>query len=117
MKIALERKPLVNRVGVEIAKAQITHALPFYQRQPGAYIHRVRSGFLHKGYGGRPHISLQFWCGNGGFLAHDRPNARLMADTPPQEVHCAVCEGKATGAGLNGAPVICGRPVKFSPRI
>lgn len=114
-KIALERKPLVNRYGAVLADGSITHALPFYQRKPGSYIHRVRSGFLHKGCFSN-HISLSFWCGTSGFISKKHPQARLMADTPPQEVHCAVCEGKAVGAGLNGAPVICGRPVRYSPR-
>lgn len=62
------------------------------------------------------HTSLDFWCGNSGFLSADKPNARLLAESGQDDVHCAICEGKATGAGLNGAPVICGRVVKYAPR-
>lgn len=99
----------------------LTMALPFWRSYSGTLIHRVRSGLLHETCYGH-HISLRFWCGMGGFLSGDRPNrhrhgGELFANSPERSVHCAVCEGKATGAGMNGARVICGRAVLFQPRI
>lgn len=90
-------------------------ALPFFRTKRGRYIHRVRSGSLHRIHA-RPHLSFTFWCGNCG-TTDGTDGGQLFAEPPERAVHCAVCEGKATGAGLNGAREICGRTVLYSPII
>jgi hypothetical protein len=97
-------------------------ALPFYRSFSGTLFHRVRSGRLHK-CGDDHHISIHFWCGNGGFLNSRQTKSRrfgggeLFAETPEKAMHCALCEGKAIGAGCDGTRMINGRHVLFSPRV
>lgn len=110
-----EREPRYRSAG------QLVMALPFYRGFHGSYFHRVRSGRLHR-LGDSHHISIKFWCGNVGFLDGRRARGKsgggeLFAATPDNAIHCAICEGKAIGAGLNGARLINGRHVLFSPRI
>jgi hypothetical protein len=94
-------------------------SLPFWQAKPGCYVHRVRSGIVHQLGRRDPHTSLKMWCGQSGFLTHQSlgREGNLLADIPAGEVCCATCEGRAVGAGLLGAPVIAGHPVKYSPRV
>lgn len=100
----------------------LTQSLPFYRKNLGL-VHRVRDGRVYqKDDDTYSHTSIGFWCGNTGFLGLDthRKNGgygALFAEPPEHAVHCATCEGRATGAGLNGARVICGRTVLYSPRI
>lgn len=99
-----------------VRSVPIKMALPFYKSKAGQYIHRVRSGHTHvwKDWPDRPgHISLTFWCGMSGFL----DKGELFAEPPDRAVFCATCEGKAIGAGMDGARVICGRTVLFQPRL
>ncbi len=93
----------------------LTKSLPFWRAAPGRYVHRVRSGIVHKLGERDPHTSLKLWCTMTGFVS-SRRDGELLADVPTGSVCCAICEGKAVGAGLLGAPIIAGRPVKFSPR-
>jgi hypothetical protein len=90
----------------------ITSSLPFFQNRNG-YIHRVRYGDIYYYRGEIKHWCFGFWCGGTGFLDGHKKN-RLMehADAPI----CAICEGKAIGAGLVDASTINGRPVIFQPR-
>lgn len=115
------KQPLIREHLRAPVAGRLTMALPFYRGYSGRLIHRVRSGLLHK-LGEEHHISLHFWCGNGGFIDSRRQRGRtgggeLFAEPPENAIHCASCEGKATGAGLNGARVIYGRQVLFQPRI
>lgn len=120
MKVALLReriRPHCKPAGV------LTMALPFYRSFSGQLFHRVRSGTLHKPCADTSHhISVKFWCGNGGFIDSRRERGRtgggeLFGETPENAIHCAVCEGKAVGAGCDGTRVINGRHVLFSPRL
>ena len=90
----------------------ITHALPFYKSNNAntKYFHRVRSVNNHW----LGHSSVRFWCGNNGFLSSGR--GKLFSKIPDEGVLCAVCEGKAIGAGQDGARIINGRKVMYSPR-
>ena len=117
MKIALlpkhrDRKPWAFNDKINVLP--MTASLPFWQSRErhGAYVHRVRSGVLHL-YDGKPsHAAFGLWCGMSGLSS----NGSILAAPGPHEVMCATCEGRAIGAGLVGAPIIAGRPVKFSPR-
>lgn len=93
----------------------IKRSLPFWQKEPGRYVHRARSGRVYQLGERQPHTAFQMWCGMCGFISHNK-DGRLLAAPPPGEVCCAICEGKATGAGLNGTPIIAGLPVRYSPR-
>lgn len=103
----------------------VTMALPFYRSYSGQLMHRVRSGLVHNlgdGEDRTNHISIHFWCGNTGFLDGRHKKGRrgggeLFSETPERTVHCAVCEGKAIGAGMDGARQINGRPVLFNARM
>lgn len=103
----------------------LTMALPFYRSYSGQLMHRVRSGLVHnlgEGENRTNHISIHFWCGNCGFLdgrhrKGRRGGGELFAETPENAVHCAVCEGKAIGAGMDGARQINGRAVLFNARL
>jgi len=102
----------------------LTQCLPFAQSKPGRYVHRVRSATIHHLRTGEySHTSFTAWC--GGIVFNDeqtkagwRPShkGKLFAEPPVNEIVCATCEGRAIGSGQAGAPVICGRPVKYSPR-
>jgi hypothetical protein len=108
-KIELER----YRDAKELGYTSISHSLPFFKsKQGGKYYHRVRSAGFHK-LGNRPHISISFWCGNSGFIGE---KGALYKEVPEDGVLCAVCEGKAVGAGLDGVRIINGRKVMYSPR-
>lgn len=99
-----------NEIGV------VSRSLPFFRAAPGRYVHRVRMGTVHKLGNRQPHTAFKMWCGWTGFIS-TRKDGELLADVPAGAVCCAICEGKAVGAGLLGAPIIAGRPVRFSPRI
>jgi hypothetical protein len=60
------------------------------------------------------HTSIGFWCGSSGFFGEG--HGKLYDEIPKGEVLCATCEGKAIGAGEDGARVINGRDVMYSPR-
>jgi hypothetical protein len=91
-------------------------ALPFFRTYRGQLIHRVRSGRIYLYDGEYSHTSVSFWCGNTGSQSPKKPG-EFFAEAPERAVHCAICEGKAVGAGMCGARVICGRTVLFQPRI
>jgi len=93
----------------------ITHSLPFYKSdQSGKYFHRVRSANNHALFKKYSHTSVRFWCGNSGFISNGK--GRLYQKIPDGGVLCAVCEGKAIGAGEDGSRLINGRSVMYSPR-
>lgn len=105
--------------GLNVQGHGTTHvamALPFYRSNFGQYVHRVRSGLNHWRDGDIHHISLSMWCGSHGFIGGDSPKGTLFANAPDGALFCAICEGKAIGAGMDGAAIINGREVKFSPR-
>ena len=91
---------------------KVSYALPFYKSNRGEYMHRVRSSIAHWRDGKLLHISLHFWCDGDGFLH----KGQMFANPPDDSIYCAACEGKAIGAGEDGARIINGRNVKFSPR-
>lgn len=123
MKTTLERpnpRELACRNRGGIHSTSITMCLPFYRKGMGGLIHRIRKAENHflKETGEYLHSSFKFWCGNTGFTDSKRhKGATLLSDVPDEGIYCAVCEGKATGAGLNGVRVIGGRKVLFQPRI
>lgn len=93
----------------------VMRSLPFFKSRNSnsKYFHRVRSAENHWWDGKLSHTSVAFWCGGGGFLGE---SGRLHGEITEGGVLCAVCEGKAIGAGLDGARVINGRAVMFKPR-
>lgn len=125
MKIALQRSKAFARYTPPpgCGHTAISFALPYYRSPYGQYIHRVRSGFIHRRDGLISHLSFSFWCGTTGFIEGD-PKIRigtkrygdLFASIPEGGILCATCEGRAIGAGMDGSPEINGRAVIFSPR-
>lgn len=97
----------------------ITRSLPFYKTKQGTYVHRVRAGtvYYHPHLKGMPlgesHTAFRLWCGMAGHLGG---KGTLFAEPAADAIFCATCEGRAIGSGQLGAPVICGRPVCYSPR-
>lgn len=117
-KVALIRKPR-DYYARDSRTVPLTQALPFFRSKHGRYIHRVRSGSLHRIHA-QPHMSFDFWCGNCGTMGTDfskRGGGELFAVPPENAVFCATCEGRAIGAGMDGARVIGGRTVLYSPRV
>lgn len=115
--IDLQRpRKLRGERGGSIPLGIIKKALPFFRSRPGCYVHRVRCGRVYKLGARMPHTAFQMWCGTTGFIS-ERKDGELLADVPAGAVCCATCEGRAVGAGLLGAPIIAGHPVKYSPRI
>jgi len=94
----------------------IKMCFPFYISRWGKYIHRVRSATHYTIHGKHSHTSISFWCGNLGSIGGERVRGTLLYETNENDVHCAICEGKAIGAGQDGARTINGRNVMFSPR-
>lgn len=113
MKIKLEKSRPYPWLAPEVGVSSITYSLPFYKSRKGKYIHRVRSADVHWWNGEVQHVSIHFWCGSYGFL---NGKGMLIDSAPINEPVCATCEGRAIGAGTDGAPIINGRLVKFSPR-
>lgn len=102
---------------------RVTKCLPFYRRGPLRLVHRVREAWLFYRQEKFSHMAVQFWCGNVGYMGgkpkrggrgDDRPS--LFAVAPEHAMFCATCEGRAVGAGMDGARKINGRPVLFQPR-
>lgn len=88
-------------------------ALPYWRSRQGTYFHRVRSGQAHYYNGKYSHTSFSMWCGMGGSLGK---KGFLASEVPDDGILCATCEGKAIGAGMDGARIINGRNVMLSPR-
>ena len=113
----------MNKVKLEVNKRDhgdnkslpvVTMALPFFKsNQPNTkYFHRVRSVTNHKLKGSRMHTGVSLWCGQSGFISNGRGKLYKEADG----VRCTVCEGKAIGSGVDGARIINGKKVNYSPR-
>jgi len=113
MKIKLEIKKEVGFQG-GIFSRPIRYALPFYKSSAGKYVHRIRSSqsYYLKRTGERSHISVTFWCGNIGSLGKGKMYSKIDTNM----ILCAHCEGKAIGAGMDGAREINGRAVMYEPR-
>lgn len=90
----------------------ITGGLPFYRKARGEYVHRIRSGEHYYFSGGYFTSCLRFWCGG-----ETRSEEGLLADPGEKAIFCATCDGRARGAGQLETRMICGRFVKFSPRL
>ena len=99
----------------------VTFAYPYFRSGFGTYIHRVRTATTHvdKAKGQNSHVSLTAWCGCIGFLHPTAKGKSAMqwSELPSDGIACATCEGRAIGAGMDGAREINGREVIFSPRI
>ena len=94
----------------------INSSLPFFiSRQANSkYYHRVRSAAAHWKDGKLSHISISFWCGNGGFLGR---KGKLLGEVPIDGLLCATCHGRAIGSGVDGDRVINGQKVMYKPTI
>ena len=90
----------------------VKYALPYYKSRRGDYFHRVRSATNYWREGDLSHTSVSFWCGNSGFVGK---KGQLYPEVPADGVLCATCEGRAIGAGLDGARTINGKKVMYSP--
>lgn len=126
------RAPRFHRRGV----SNLTMCLPFYRSTMGHYVHRVRYGYYFKeppdGLLPTRYV-LEMWCGQHGHVhLTDQSEARiklgfrprrvqsqgtLFGEAPERAIFCATCEGRAIGAGMDGARTLCGRTVMFSPRV
>ena len=95
------------------AVKHISHALPFFLSHRGKYFHRIRSSNSHCGRGNLSHMSVTFWCGDGGSVGE---NGRIDSEVPSDGVLGANCAGKVVGAGLDGDRIINGRRGRYSPR-
>lgn len=90
----------------------ITAAAPYYKSYRGQYVHRVYSGKNYFRYGKYTHTAVNFFCGMTGFVG----SKGLLFDILHEDhVLCATCEGRAIGAGMDGARTINGKNVKYSP--
>lgn len=117
VKLISERKPnLYGRPFGGNGEKVISHSLPFYKSDRGEYYHRVRAANSHWRNNSKKlsHISISFWCGNSGSISG---HGKLYAEIPVDGVLCATCEGRAIGAGQDGAQIINGRNVMYSPRL
>ena len=95
MKIELEKRKIPEWHGPGNATTHITASLPFLQTavrgSQGGWVHRVRSGHAHWRDGTITHISMDFWCGNVGFLGK---KGTLLAEPPNGAVQCQRCIDK-----------------------
>jgi hypothetical protein len=105
-----------------------TAGLPFYRSDSGVIYHRVRSLTIHQLVSSEgpvySHTSVQFWCGNSGFIDRGcdlrrrrRSAGRLYETIDSSTPLCATCEGRAIGAGQIDSGKINGRPVIYRPRV
>ena len=87
-------------------------SLPLVKSYRGFYTHRVRHVTIYpKG----THMVASCWCGMSISISRRKPS-RLLSEMPIDSVMCAVCEGKAIGAGCDGDTTINGRESKYQPR-
>ena len=112
MKVKLEKAKISAWEAKNHATGNVRYALPFFISGRGIYFHRVRSANTHWRDGALHHVSIAFWCGNGGFLH----KGRMYAEIPDDGILCATCEGRAIGAGLDGARIINGKSVMYQPK-
>lgn len=96
---------------------EVKQALPFFRSHSGMYVHRIRSGAIHFWCGVYSHTSFSMWCGVNLFSSKKHPRSKLMVEPESDAILCATCEGRAIGAGQTDSHQICGRFVKFSPRL
>ncbi len=113
VKVVLKSKPWLAWRPSGHRILPVTKAWPYYKSRRGKYVHRIREMHNHWWDGELKHTSVHFWCGNTGFL---QEKGYLMPEVEDGEVLCATCEGRAIGAGLDGAKTINGRQVEYSPR-
>jgi len=114
------QQPKTTRWEGGLKSVPVTFAYPYFKSGFGVYTHRVRTAITHvlKEKGENSHVSLSAWCGCVGFL-HPEPKAKSASqysELPEGAILCATCEGRAIGAGMDGAREINSRPVQFSPR-
>lgn len=112
-KIKLERSPYADIPGFASRSKSISLMLPYFLSTSGKYTHRVRYASSHWRDGKLSHIAVNFWCGRGGFLG---AKGKLFKEVQEGQVLCATCEGRAVGAGVDGARLINGREVMYSPK-
>ena len=89
-------------------------SLPFANARNGKYTHRVRYVTLYSCIG-KPHLAVQCWCGYVVFVS-EKSRGTFAAEQSDRPI-CATCEGRAIGAGKDGAREINGKPVMFSPMV
>lgn len=114
IKVKLEKSKSFENDSYAKGAKSIGFSLPYYKSRAGKYYHRVRSATNHWRAEKLSHTSVSFWCSNGGFIGS---KGRLYAKVPDDGVLCAVCEGKAIGAGLDGERKINGKKVMYSPNV
>jgi len=95
-------------------------ALPFFASKRMTRIHRTRAVTFHhewidkkKGLYRIRHTSHHAWCGVTGF---DNKGSVLMKDPVPSWPVCAICEGKAVGAGQIDSESLTDHELIFTPR-
>lgn len=116
MKIALQKAKIEGYKAPGSEELRIPFALPYFKNLGSGYIHRVRSGTVFLDKGEYSHHAFKYWCGGIGFLHSKKKRGQLLHEVPQGEYLCAVCEGKAIGAGMNGSRQINGREVLYTPK-
>lgn len=113
MKVNLEIKRPKHNAELSSRGVPLTKLIPFWKSNQGTYVHRVRYGNVYYRNNKAHHAAPTMWCGQTGFIN----SGELLEFPSTHATFCATCEGRAIGSGQHGAPIICGRIVKFSPRI
>lgn len=102
MKLALERPRHIGD-----AASVLKESKPFVVNDRAVLIHRPRSISLYNLHK-YPHLGIRQWCGN----THTGMKKFTFIDAIPEgRLVCAICEVRATMAGLPSADEICGRHV------
>lgn len=93
LQITLEPDPSLAKRGDRSTEiGVITKALPFYQRKPDCFVHRVRHGTVYQ-LTHRVHTAFHFWCANTGFISEQK-DGRLLPEIPKGAKPCRWCDYK-----------------------
>ncbi len=73
IELQIDARKIKKQIDSELRSRGFTHmnlksCLPFFKPTMGKFIHRVKSGRVHFRHGIASHTSLDYWCGNIGFL-------------------------------------------------
>lgn len=109
MKVRLEQRPGLERLGQFGSILPWASCLPFIENSRAVLIHRPRSVGTYKiGPKWPAHISINCWCGNtmtGG------KKFTFLSAPADGAIVCARCEDNAVAAGLMPSSEIVGRHV------
>lgn len=114
MKVQLLKQPVPDFFKGRVR--HVTSTLPFYEREDGGYVHRLRSAWMHYDDDGKyRHTSYHFWCGQLGSTSKKK-KGRLTDEPSSGRVVCATCQARAHGSGQVGTGKLGDEFVRFRPR-